>query len=170
LVELKYKLLKNPIGKKWNFKHLKLSIFILFFCGEIFYIFIYLPQRLSKYCCFLRLWHQKQGYVSKTKTGHECQNWNMQYPHKHGFNIGRHNHCRNPDGSDEPWCYNTVKNYPRYNYCNVRKCKQCDKGKKLSRHRSMLPCLWTCNLLLMPSLTPSEDYSVHLFSGFLTIL
>ena len=72
------------------------------------------------------------GEVHKTKSGIECQAWNVVTPHNHGFGrLGDHNQCRNPDGEPGAWCYTTDKN-KRWDLCDVRQCVDCDKGKKQS--------------------------------------
>lgn len=77
-----------------------------------------------------------QGQVSMTKNGHQCQNWNSNYPHraslkvKHvlrqqarkGINLN-HNFCRNYGGIlDKPWCY-TTHPYVRYKVCDIAVCE-----------------------------------------------
>jgi hypothetical protein len=77
-----------------------------------------------------------QGNVSRTKSGKECQAWDVQFPHKHkyypgnGYDMGNHNHCRNPDNShDNVWCYTTDKE-TEFELCDARECEECDAGKK----------------------------------------
>lgn len=52
-----------------------------------------------------------------------CQNWDSQSPHSHGWGgikeagtNGKHNYCRNPDGSKTIWCY-TTNTIVRWDYC-----------------------------------------------------
>ncbi|KAG8444470.1 hypothetical protein GDO86_009590 [Hymenochirus boettgeri] len=69
-----------------------------------------------------------RGHISKTASGTECQNWNLQTPHTHGYdpsnipdkNLER-NYCRNPDGEPRPWCFTTDPN-KRWEHCNIPRC------------------------------------------------
>uniref|UniRef100_A0A8C5PUH9 Plasminogen n=1 Tax=Leptobrachium leishanense TaxID=445787 RepID=A0A8C5PUH9_9ANUR len=86
-----------------------------------------------------------RGKVSKTESGVECQEWDKQSPHTHGYipsnapekNLIK-NHCRNPDGEPRPWCFTTNPN-KRWEFCNIPRCtsqppppspgQQCLSGK-----------------------------------------
>ena len=48
-------------------------------------------------------------FLTKTVSGHSCQAWNVQWPHRHTFGyVGSHNFCRNPDNlTGGVWCYTT---------------------------------------------------------------
>lgn len=70
-----------------------------------------------------------RGETNETKSGLECQNWNVQTPHKHGFGkVGNHNHCRNPDGETGAWCY-TIFTDIRWELCDIRECLNCNEDK-----------------------------------------
>ncbi|XP_075604620.1 plasminogen [Balearica regulorum gibbericeps] len=68
------------------------------------------------------------GEVSRTESGLECQRWDAQEPHMHGF-TSKHfpqkdlkmNYCRNPDGELRPWCFTTSPT-KRWEYCNIPSC------------------------------------------------
>uniref|UniRef100_A0A8B9MUB3 Plasminogen n=1 Tax=Accipiter nisus TaxID=211598 RepID=A0A8B9MUB3_9AVES len=68
------------------------------------------------------------GEVSRTESGLECQHWDTQEPHMHGF-TPKHfpekdlkmNYCRNPDGELRPWCFTTSPT-KRWEYCNIARC------------------------------------------------
>eukprot|EP00106_Octopus_bimaculoides_P002550 XP_014769992.1 PREDICTED: inactive tyrosine-protein kinase transmembrane receptor ROR1-like isoform X1 [Octopus bimaculoides] len=69
-----------------------------------------------------------KGYFNFTKSKHPCQNWSLQTPHKHNFNVanstqlGDHNFCRNPGNEeDRPWCFTTNENV-RKEICDIRNC------------------------------------------------
>ncbi|XP_075040011.1 hepatocyte growth factor-like protein isoform X2 [Mixophyes fleayi] len=71
-----------------------------------------------------------RGQVDRTESGRECQRWDLQSPHAHPFNPEKYpdkhlddNYCRNPDGSERPWCYTTDSRVERQN-CNISKCKK----------------------------------------------
>ncbi|XP_054578190.1 plasminogen isoform X2 [Eptesicus fuscus] len=86
-----------------------------------------------------------EGTISRTMSGLECQAWDSQTPHAHGYlpakfpskNLKR-NYCRNPDGEPRPWCFTTDPN-KRWELCNIPRCTtpppssgpthQCLKGR-----------------------------------------
>ncbi|KAM6139170.1 plasminogen-like [Phoenicopterus ruber ruber] len=68
------------------------------------------------------------GEVSRTESGLECQRWDAQEPHMHGFTLKhfpekdlKKNYCRNPDGELRPWCF-TTSPIKRWEYCNIPRC------------------------------------------------
>ncbi|XP_009288273.1 PREDICTED: plasminogen [Aptenodytes forsteri] len=68
------------------------------------------------------------GEVSRTESGLECQRWDAQEPHMHGFTLKhfpekdlKMNYCRNPDGELRPWCF-TTSPAKRWEYCNIPHC------------------------------------------------
>ena len=64
-----------------------------------------------------------------TKSGKACQRWDANTPHNNYFLAKKweHNHCRNPDQTEGGvWCY-TMDPGQRWDHCNVRECKDCDK-------------------------------------------
>ena len=66
------------------------------------------------------------GEVSQTKSGLECQAWNVQTPHKHSFGeVGNHNQCRNPNGEPGAWCY-TTNPAKRWELCDIEECSALD--------------------------------------------
>ena len=83
-----------------------------------------------------------RGEVSKTISGYACVFWDKQtHSADHARKLGHINKCRNPvkktdklkgEKVEGVWCYITEENIPnkqRWEYCDVRKCGPCDKGK-----------------------------------------
>ncbi|KAM6960582.1 hepatocyte growth factor [Aplochiton taeniatus] len=71
-----------------------------------------------------------RGTVGVTPGGLTCQRWDSQYPHRHtytpqdyGCKDLRENFCRNPDGSEVPWCFTTN---PRVRTANCSTIPHCD--------------------------------------------
>ncbi|KAM7336973.1 hypothetical protein ACRRTK_003092 [Alexandromys fortis] len=69
-----------------------------------------------------------RGQVDVTESGRECQRWDLQHPHSHPFQPDKFldkalndNYCRNPDGSERPWCYTTDPNIQR-EFCDLPSC------------------------------------------------
>ena len=85
-----------------------------------------------------------RGPESRTVDGHTCQRWDVDTPHKHGWNavdtwrgIGPHNYCRNPTKAvGGPWCYTTTTS-KRWDYCSVPKCNQAENKLDLGDPRLM---------------------------------
>ncbi|XP_004674018.1 PREDICTED: plasminogen [Condylura cristata] len=85
------------------------------------------------------------GKISKTMSGIQCQAWDSQTPHAHGYIPSKFpsknlkgNYCRNPDGEPRPWCF-TTNPQKRWEFCDIPRCAtpppssgpthQCLKGR-----------------------------------------
>uniref|UniRef100_A0A8C5PBS8 Macrophage stimulating 1 n=1 Tax=Leptobrachium leishanense TaxID=445787 RepID=A0A8C5PBS8_9ANUR len=79
--------------------------------------------------CFKERGESYRGKVSVTTSGIPCQRWDSQAPHKHRFLPETYpckgledNFCRNPDGSEAPWCFTTNPSM-RIAYCfQIKRC------------------------------------------------
>uniref|UniRef100_A0A8C6ZK62 Kringle domain-containing protein n=1 Tax=Nothoprocta perdicaria TaxID=30464 RepID=A0A8C6ZK62_NOTPE len=60
-----------------------------------------------------------RGAVDRTESGAECQRWDLQHPHQYPEKGLDDNYCRNPDGSERPWCYTTDPARER-EFCRIR--------------------------------------------------
>ncbi|CAH1256173.1 LPA [Branchiostoma lanceolatum] len=74
-----------------------------------------------------------RGTTAVTKSGKACQPWASQTPHKHRYTPVKNlrygldqNYCRNPSGSDTPWCYTTDPG-KRWEECDIPGC-ECVEG------------------------------------------
>ncbi|XP_077118333.1 tissue-type plasminogen activator [Ranitomeya variabilis] len=75
-----------------------------------------------------------RGNHSRTYSGQVCVNWNSQGLNQKPYNtqhrdaqqlgIGNHNHCRNPDGDKNPWCYIFKNGKYIWDYCSVPACRK----------------------------------------------
>uniref|UniRef100_A0A8C4R780 Plasmin n=1 Tax=Eptatretus burgeri TaxID=7764 RepID=A0A8C4R780_EPTBU len=75
--------------------------------------------------------HRGEGYrgtVAVTLSGHRCQRWDREFPHKHNFTENNYtcnglvqNYCRNPDGARRPWCFTTNREV-RKEDCSIPRC------------------------------------------------
>lgn len=88
-----------------------------------------IPSCIWDMDCYTGVGRYYRGKVSTTHIEKNCQGWNKDFPHPHGYHspkynwagIGTHNHCRNPDKSGKPWCYTTNLFY-RWDYCDIQQC------------------------------------------------
>ncbi|XP_056357528.1 hepatocyte growth factor-like protein isoform X4 [Oenanthe melanoleuca] len=79
--------------------------------------------------CFRGKGEGYRGRVNVTVSGIPCQRWDSQVPHKHHFVPEKYpckdlqeNYCRNPDGSEAPWCF-TSRPTVRIAFCfHIRRC------------------------------------------------
>ncbi|KAI4539100.1 hypothetical protein MG293_010492 [Ovis ammon polii] len=69
-----------------------------------------------------------EGRIAKTVSGRDCQSWDSQSPHAHGYIPSKFpsknlkmNYCRNPDGEPRPWCFTTDPK-KRWEFCDVPRC------------------------------------------------
>ncbi|XP_058633832.1 hepatocyte growth factor-like protein [Onychostoma macrolepis] len=65
--------------------------------------------------CFRGRGEDYRGKVNETTSGIPCQRWAAQKPHEHPFFPKTYeckgleeNYCRNPDGSEAPWCFTSL--------------------------------------------------------------
>ncbi|XP_010221650.1 PREDICTED: hepatocyte growth factor-like protein [Tinamus guttatus] len=79
--------------------------------------------------CFRGKGEGYRGRVNVTASGIPCQRWDAQEPHKHHFVPEKYpckdlqeNYCRNPDGSEAPWCF-TMRPSLRVAFCfQIQRC------------------------------------------------
>ncbi|XP_043923831.1 plasminogen [Protopterus annectens] len=94
------------------------------------------PNKRWDYCsipkceeeCIFCSGENYRGKVAKTESGTECQRWDTQLPHNHGYKplllpdqYLQENYCRNPDGEPRPWCFTTNPN-KRWEFCSIPRC------------------------------------------------
>uniref|UniRef100_A0A3B5M999 Macrophage stimulating 1 n=1 Tax=Xiphophorus couchianus TaxID=32473 RepID=A0A3B5M999_9TELE len=79
--------------------------------------------------CFRGRGEDYRGKVNETASGIPCQRWDVQVPHRHPFipNIYEckgleENYCRNPDGSEAPWCFTSVPEMRTVLCLQIKRC------------------------------------------------
>nr|XP_055041447.1 apolipoprotein(a)-like isoform X4 [Misgurnus anguillicaudatus] len=139
------------------------------------------PPRLAVNECLHCIGEDYRGNISITESGHTCQRWDSQTPHKHLYvpplSDDMHleeNYCRNPDRKPRPWCYTTDPS-KSWEFCSIPKCLgtkpptieptfTCATGDgssyrgSISVTKSEKTCQrWTSNISKISSTLP-EDY------------
>ncbi|XP_064639502.1 plasminogen-like [Lineus longissimus] len=105
--------------------------------------------RVNKECKDSPSGIEYRGTLSKTRGGFTCQAWASNSPHTHELipdsedDSAALNHCRNPDGGKEPWCF-TADPKKTYDYCDV---PFCDPEEKVSLTASL-----TGDMIKIPSI------------------
>ncbi|XP_054451490.1 plasminogen [Pteronotus mesoamericanus] len=86
------------------------------------------PPSGPTYQCLKGRGENYRGNVAVTASGHTCQHWSQQTPHKHEVTPENYpcknleeNYCRNPDGQPGPWCY-TTNSSVRWELCAIQPC------------------------------------------------
>nr|KAF6341842.1 hypothetical protein mMyoMyo1_015364 [Myotis myotis] len=86
------------------------------------------PSTGPTYQCLKGRGESYVGKVAVTLSGHTCQRWSEQTPHKHNRTPENfpcknleENYCRNPDGESAPWCF-TTNSEVRWEHCKIPSC------------------------------------------------
>uniref|UniRef100_A0A4W5NUZ4 Macrophage stimulating 1 n=1 Tax=Hucho hucho TaxID=62062 RepID=A0A4W5NUZ4_9TELE len=104
--------------------------------------------------CFRGRGEDYRGKVNETTGGIACQRWDVQYPHEHPFYPNTYeckgleeNYCRNPDGSEAPWCFTSVPEMRTALCLQIKRCADDIEAEgTLPSGVSMGPMLSQCNL------------------------
>uniref|UniRef100_A0A671WHQ3 Macrophage stimulating 1 n=1 Tax=Sparus aurata TaxID=8175 RepID=A0A671WHQ3_SPAAU len=89
---------------------------------------IYQPENFTTNC-FRGRGEDYRGKVNETTSGIPCQRWDAQEPHEHPFYPNTYeckgleeNYCRNPDGSEAPWCFTSVPEMRTALCLQIKRC------------------------------------------------
>ncbi|XP_016352287.1 hepatocyte growth factor-like protein isoform X1 [Sinocyclocheilus anshuiensis] len=79
--------------------------------------------------CFRGRGEDYKGKVNETTSGIPCQRWDAQKPHEHPFFPKTYeckgleeNYCRNPDGSEAPWCFTSLSEMRTALCLQIKRC------------------------------------------------
>lgn len=127
-----------------------------------------------------------RGRVNVTVSGIPCQRWDAQTPHRHHFVPSKYpckdlqeNYCRNPDGSEAPWCF-TTRPGMRVAFCfHIRRCddeldaEECYHGHgeryhgHVSKTRKGITCQrWDATTPHVPQISPTTHPEAHLEKNY----
>lgn len=144
------------------------------------------PHEATTLKCFRGKGEGYRGTANTTVTGVPCQRWDAQYPHQHRFAPEkyackdlRENFCRNPDGSEAPWCF-TSRPGMRVAFCyQIRRCiddvrpEDCYHGAgeqyrgSVSKTRKGVRCQrWSAETPHKSQFTPTSAPHAHLEENF----
>ncbi|XP_006025057.1 hepatocyte growth factor-like protein isoform X1 [Alligator sinensis] len=136
--------------------------------------------------CFKQKGEGYRGKVNVTTTGIPCQRWDTQMPHQHHFVPEKYeckdlqeNYCRNPDGSEAPWCFTTLPSM-RVAFCfQIRRCmdevdvEDCYHGNgelyrgHTSKTRKGVTCQkWSEQSPHVPQISPTTHPGAHLEENY----
>ncbi|KAB0404959.1 hypothetical protein E2I00_016970 [Balaenoptera physalus] len=104
-----------------------------------------------------------RGTHSLTASGASCLPWSSMIlmrkiytawkSNAQALGLGKHNHCRNPDGDAQPWCHVLKDRQLTWEYCDVPQC-----GKASCGHLpvpSLIPDHVLCRFLCLPGCSPA---------------
>ncbi|XP_071669165.1 hepatocyte growth factor-like protein isoform X5 [Patagioenas fasciata] len=136
--------------------------------------------------CFRGKGEGYRGRVNVTVSGIPCQRWDAQTPHQHHFVPEKYpckdlqeNYCRNPDGSEAPWCF-TAHPTIRIAFCfHIRRCsdelstQECyhSHGERyhgrVSKTRQGITCQpWAAQAPHVPQISPVTHPEAHLEENY----
>ncbi|XP_071611681.1 hepatocyte growth factor-like protein isoform X7 [Heliangelus exortis] len=136
--------------------------------------------------CFRGKGESYRGRVNVTVSGIPCQRWDAQTPHRHHFVPEKYtckdlqeNYCRNPDGSEAPWCF-TSRPTIRIAFCfQIRRCpdeldtQECYHGRgqhyhgHVSKTRKGITCQpWAAQAPHVPQISPITHPEAHLEENY----
>ncbi|EMP27808.1 Hepatocyte growth factor-like protein [Chelonia mydas] len=136
--------------------------------------------------CFKHKGEGYRGKVNVTTSGIPCQRWDTQTPHRHHFQPEayeckdlRENYCRNPDGSEAPWCFTSLPSM-RVAFCfQIKRCtdevevEDCYHGNgelyrgKISKTRKGITCQkWSAGSPHTPQISPAMFPTMRLEENY----
>uniref|UniRef100_A0A8C8S5E2 Macrophage stimulating 1 n=1 Tax=Pelusios castaneus TaxID=367368 RepID=A0A8C8S5E2_9SAUR len=136
--------------------------------------------------CFKQKGEGYRGQVNVTTSGIPCQRWDAQTPHQHHFwpeayacKDLRENYCRNPDGSEAPWCFTSLPSM-RVAFCfQIKRCtdevevEDCYHGNgelyrgKVNKTRKGVTCqMWSAGAPHTPQISPAMFQAAHLEENY----
>lgn len=84
------------------------------------------------------------GRQQHSFTGKICRNWNeinLKFTDL-DTGVGDHNFCRNPDGSEKPWCYVSDSNgEAKKEACDIKICQEQNLPEALGTENCILPTI-----------------------------
>ncbi|XP_051551832.1 phosphoinositide-3-kinase-interacting protein 1 [Myxocyprinus asiaticus] len=99
-----------------------------------------------------------RGMQQKTFIGNICLNWNkLNLKFKDSeTGVGDHNFCRNPDGSEKPWCYVSGSNgVARKEACEIRTCQDHNSTEATAQESVPTP---VSTLMMVETFEPANSF------------
>ncbi|XP_028905512.1 hepatocyte growth factor-like protein isoform X6 [Ornithorhynchus anatinus] len=144
------------------------------------------PPEDTTLTCFRGKGEGYRGTANTTVSGIPCQRWDAQTPHRHHFlpekyqcKDLRENYCRNPDGSEGPWCF-TSRSSLHMGFCfQIKRCpddvkvEDCYPGNgaqyrgRVNKTRKGIICQrWADKTPHQPQFSPTTAPHAHLEGNF----